>query len=135
MIKHNYLYGLLTGGVKGFRNTSIYESDNPLVNKYKNILVPSSLSDKCRAFLTEFYIKLIYSDIDAIRLLKKVDPCNSYTTVAYDIVIDDNVNIEDIYTNIKHEMAQYNGANITIVDCFISVLKDLMSLLPESELL
>jgi hypothetical protein len=130
LMRHNYLYSLLTRGSKSFRHTEMHASSNDEdINEYIELLVPSVLSEKQKAFMAEFYLKLLYSDIDAIALLQKVDPYNSYTTVSYNIVLNDSekIDIEEIYHNVKRNSPQFNTHGMTIVDCFVNVLKDILT--------
>lgn len=131
-MKHNYLYGLLTSGITTFRHTSVYTIDNPNALQYIACLVPPYMTERQKAYLAEFYLKLLRSDAEAVSLLNKVDPYNSYTLAKYDIVLnpEEFIDIERLYYNILAAKPQFNTHGITMIDCFINVLKALLRELP-----
>lgn len=102
MTKYNYIYSVLTKGLQGYRKC-VYNGicSDPKVARIIDALIPVSCTDAQRAWLAELYIHFIKTDAGLNVQLSRVDPYNSYDSVAFDITPESSVNIEDIANSIK----------------------------------
>lgn len=126
---YNRLYGILTNGLKTYRDTN---ADQTNLSDYClsliHALIPSDLEDDVKCGLAELYINLLMTDIDAVELLNIKDPYNSYTTVSYDIECPTQ-NWDKLIQRLKSLRLQDMSDDFTHADYIVITLKHLMEIL------
>ena len=98
----NHIYGLLTDGDSTTRRTtSTRANETQPVRRILDGLVPLTLCAQDRRALAELYLRLLSVDKEGQRLLRQVDPINSYKLHALYPEYSADFDLNKIVTSIK----------------------------------
>ena len=128
IFKHNYLYSLLVDGNSDYRSSQMCSCTDDILKTYIKCLCPDHLSSKQKAFLSEFYIKLIYMNPELLSLLYKVDPYNSYADIDYNIILNDDerVDMNELLSNITPITHNIAPKGAVVIEHFQTLLKSIV---------
>ena len=125
----NKFYGILTNGESTVRKTNANRTGISIrAQQIVSALIPDTLSAAAKQGMAELYIRLSMTDRDLQKLLKQVDPINSYKLHSFYPEFS-GVSIDTIVTNLRRVIIPESEKSFLPFDYIRAALQNLLTLL------